>query len=54
MADLHARIAKLLDWPVEDARSFSLLTLRDLAAPLSPELANEITRVVCSGEVLRG
>lgn len=40
---LHERIAAVLNWTVEEMRSFSLPALRDLVRPVSPKLAEEIT-----------
>jgi hypothetical protein len=40
---LHARVAAALGWSVEATRAFSLLSLRDIVRPVSPNLAQEIT-----------
>lgn len=45
---LHERIALALGWTVEQAKSFSLLSLRDLVRPVSPKLADEITNAINS------
>jgi len=36
MTDLHEQIASLLGWTVEQTRSFSLRSLRELLRPLPP------------------
>ncbi len=40
---MHARIAQTLGWTEDQARSFSLPSLRELVRPVSPKLASEIT-----------
>jgi hypothetical protein len=45
---LHARIAEILGWTVEETQSFSLATLRDLVRPVkgSAKLVHEITQAI--------
>jgi hypothetical protein len=50
--DLHARIAKALNWPVEDAQAFTLQALRDLLRLVNPELAAEVGQALAG--VVRG
>jgi hypothetical protein len=47
---LHTRIATALGWTEREVRSFSLLTLREILRPKHPKLAEEITRLVASGQ----
>lgn len=49
---LHDRIAAALGWTPEQARSFSLLALRDLVHPVSPKLAHEATLTTQSGRCI--
>ena len=44
--DLHARVAKALNWPIEDAQAFSLQALRDLLRLVNPELAAEVGQAI--------
>ncbi|MFA6118187.1 MAG: hypothetical protein WC729_29640 [Sphingomonas sp.] len=53
MDTLHTRIALALGWTPLQAAGFSLLALRDLVRPVDAALAEEITRHVESGDVLR-
>lgn len=46
---LHERIATALGWTVDDVRSMSLQTLRDVVRPVSAKLAHEITNAIQSG-----
>jgi len=50
--DLYERIARALDWPVEEVRRFSLQSLRDLVRPVDPKLAEEMTRAIASGSYI--
>ncbi|MFA6031262.1 MAG: hypothetical protein WC969_15540, partial [Elusimicrobiota bacterium] len=53
MNTLHSRIAAALNWTAEDAQSLSLQALRELVRPVDAALADEISRTIESGEVLR-
>jgi hypothetical protein len=48
---LHERIAKVLGWTVEEARSFSLPALREVVRPVSMKLAYEITLQIQFGSI---
>jgi hypothetical protein len=50
--DLHARITKALNWPIEDAQAFSLQALRDLLRLVDPELSHEVGQAIAG--VVRG
>lgn len=50
---LHERIAKALGWPIDEVRRMSLHALRELVRQVSPKLAEEITIVIATGEVVR-
>lgn len=50
--DIHERIARALGWSLADVRSFSLPSLREIVRPVSPKLADEITRIIRTGEHL--
>lgn len=47
--DLHERIARCLGWTVEETRSFSLATLRELIRLKDPALCDEIRLVIQQG-----
>lgn len=47
--EIHEQIAKALGWTIEDARSFSLQTLRDWVRPVDSKLAAEISEAIRSG-----
>lgn len=49
VGNLHERIAAVLDWPMEDVRSMSLPSLRELVRPVDPALADEISQTIQSG-----
>ena len=49
---LHERVADALGWRVEDAQSFSLLSLRELVRPVSPKLAYLLTQEIDRGVLL--
>lgn len=49
---LHARIAEALGWSEEEARGFSLLTLREMVRERRPKLAAEITERLRTADVL--
>lgn len=49
---LDDRIAKRLAWSLEDVRSLSLHSLRDLVRPTSPKLAAVISDVIARGELV--
>jgi hypothetical protein len=51
---LHARVAEALDWTEEDARSFSLQSLRDAVRSVSPVLAAEISQMIAFGKYITG
>lgn len=44
--NLHQRIAEALGWTEEEAKSFSLPTIRECVRPVNPKLAHEITLVM--------
>lgn len=44
--NLHERISICLGWTVDETKTFSLSTLRELVHPISPKLAYEITLVM--------
>ena len=46
---VRERVAKALGWSVEDTRSVSLQSLRDLVRPVSQKLAHEITLEINRG-----
>jgi hypothetical protein len=48
---LHERIAKVLGWTVEEAKSFSLPALREVVRPVSMKLAYEITLQIQFGSI---
>lgn len=54
MTTLRQRIADALGWSFEDTLCFSLPSLRELVRPKSNKLADEITQLVKSGEILIG
>ena len=49
---LHDRIAEALKWTPQEARSFSLSSLRELVRHVSPKLAHEITLAMQQGPAL--
>jgi len=49
MNKLHERIAKCLGWTIEETKSLSLQTLRDLVRPLDVKLTHEITDAIENG-----
>lgn len=49
---LHQRIAEALGWSMQDVRSLSLASLRDLVQ--DPELRADITRAIARGDHLVG
>lgn len=51
---LHSRAASVLGWPLRDARSVSLQSLREMVRPLDPALADEIGHAIQSGSYVRG
>jgi len=46
---LHERIAAALGWPIDDVRSMSLPTLRDLVRPHDAKLARDIGEILGEG-----
>jgi hypothetical protein len=46
---LHDRIAKALNWSIEETWGFSLAAMRELVRPIDPELAQDITLAVGGG-----
>lgn len=54
MSNLHERIAKALGWEVEEVRTMSFQTLRELVRPVSDKLAHEITQEIESGRYIKG
>lgn len=48
---LHERIAEALGWTVEQVRSLSLPSLRELVRPVSMKLAYEITLQIQGGSI---
>lgn len=48
--NIHERIADSLGWTEDQAKSFSLPTLRALVQTVNPKLAREITLVMNSRE----
>ena len=50
---LHARVARALGWSVEETRSFSLITLRELLRPVSLKLAHEVDLALQGAVVAR-
>jgi hypothetical protein len=48
---LHERIAEALGWTVEQTRSLSLPSLRELVRPVSMKLAYEITLQIQGGSI---
>jgi hypothetical protein len=48
---LHERIAKALGWTLEEVRSFSLPTLREVVRPISLKLAYEVTLQIQAGSI---
>lgn len=54
MSDLHDRAARALGWNVNDVRSVSMQSLRDLVRPVDPNLAQEISLAIQSGAYIRG
>ena len=53
-ADLHERAAAALGWPVADARSMSLASLREAVRYVNPGLANEMSMQIESGAYILG
>lgn len=49
---LRERIAKALGWTVEDTRSYSFYTLREIIRPVSPKLTHELDVMIRSGEYI--
>jgi len=49
LASFRKRIAECLGWSVNDTRSFSLPTLRELVRGKDPELAAQFDRFLQSG-----
>lgn len=50
--ELHERVAKALGWTVEETKSFSMTSLRELVRPVDTSLAATITEFVQSGRVI--
>jgi hypothetical protein len=44
--DLFFRIAKALDWTVNEVRGFSPQYLREIVKPVSSDLAQELTDII--------
>ncbi len=51
---LHERAARALGWSVADTQSMSLAALRDVVRPVSPALAEEMSRKIQSGSHIVG
>lgn len=51
---LKERIAKALNWTVEDTHGFSLSSLRELVRTVDPKLAAEISDLIQSGRHIIG
>ena len=49
---LHERIADALKWSINDAKSLSLSSLRELVREIDPALANEIMGIIERGETI--
>jgi hypothetical protein len=51
---IHERIARTLNWPVEDVHSFSMQMLREMVREKNPKLAHEISEYIRSGHYIMG
>jgi hypothetical protein len=40
------RVSKALNWPIEDVRSMSTASLREVVRPVSPKLAHELSLIL--------
>lgn len=50
---MHERIAKALGWTIEETKSVSLASLRELVRPLDPKLAEDISEMIQLGWHIR-
>lgn len=49
---LHTRIAQVLGWTPEEAKSFSMQTLREIVRPVDSKLADDLSIYIRSGEYI--
>ena len=50
--ELCTRIASALGWSESDVRSFNILALRDIVRPVSQKLADELSALHRSGDMI--